>query len=194
MTLKKNVLGERGTLAFAVLFLAYSCEAPLSAYEPHDGEQEAAGPADPQAGTFLYRGGQAIGKIARTTTGGILFGETGGWITLPGSLTWTVPAGTTQLFNVSYSAECRLVNGGVDDFVRIRIVDTGGVGTPLEPYNGGQAFCHADGYATHKASWVKRARPGVHTLVVQVWIYDGAPAEVLTGDLDDIIFELVVYS
>ncbi|MCC7157685.1 MAG: hypothetical protein IT161_24105 [Bryobacterales bacterium] len=195
MTLKKNVLGERGTLAFVVLFLVFTSGAPLLAYEPPDGAQEAAGSVDPQAGTFLYRGGQAIGKMARTTTTATVFGETAGWITLPGSLSWTVPGGTTQLFNVAYSAECRLFNGGGDDYVRIRIVDiTGGVATPLEPYDGGQAFCSADGYATHKGNWVKRAGPGIHTLIVQIWIFDGAPAEVLSVRIDDTTFELVVYT
>lgn len=193
MTLKKNVLGEHGTLVFAILFLVITNVVPLRAYEPPEGAQEAAS-ADPQAGTFLYRGGPAIGKVARTTTTPTTFGETAGWITLPGSLSWVVPAGTTQLFNVAYSAECRLFGGGGDDYIRIRVIDVvGGVGTPLEPYDGAQAFCSADGYATHKGNWVRRVQGGVHTLIVQVWIFDGAPAEVLTGWFDDTTFEVVVY-
>jgi hypothetical protein len=105
-----------------------------------------------------------------------------------------VPTGTTDLFNVAFSAECRLFAGGGDDYLRIRIVDTvGGVVTPLEPYDGGQAFCSADGYATHKGNWVKRAAAGPHSLSVQFWIFDGAPVEVVSAWIDDWTFELVVY-
>jgi len=196
MLASQNVLGKRGTLGFVVLLLIVLCGAPAItiAVQSPDGSQEQAA-VDPQAGTILYGGGPAVGKRARTTTVATTFGETATWFTLPGSLTWVVPAGTTQLFNVAYSAECRLFNGGGDDYVRIRIIDVvGGVGTPLEPYDGAQAFCSADGYATHKGNWVKRAQQGVHTLHVQVWIFDGAPAEVLTGWFDDTTFELVVYS
>ena len=106
------------------------------------------------AGLFTYGGGPARGKRAKTQTAAFTFGETAGWVTLPSSsLSWTVPAGTTDLFNVAFSAECRLINGGGDDYLRIRILDiVGGVATPLEPYDGAQAFCSADGYATHKAT------------------------------------------
>ena len=197
MLSNKNLLGKRGTLAFAMFLLIFVSAAPLIsvAYQPPDGSQETAASVDPQAGTFIYRGGPAVGKVARTTTVATTFPESATWVTLPGSLTWVVPAGKTQLFNVAYSAECRLFNGGGDDYVRIRIIDVvGGVGTPLEPYDGAQAFCSADGYATHKGNWVKRAQAGVHTLYVQVWIFDGAPAEALTGWFDDTTFELVVYT
>lgn len=194
MKLTKNVLGEKGTFAFAMFLTVFITTEPLFSYEPPEVGQEAAS-VEPQAGTFLYGGGPALGKRARTTTTAMTFGETNGWVTLPGSLTWVVPAGTTQLFNVSYSAECRLFNGGGDDWLRIRVVDiVGGVGTPLEPYDGQQAFCSADGYATHTGTWVKRAQSGVHTLIVQMWIFDGAPAEVVTAWIDDTTFELVVYA
>jgi hypothetical protein len=131
----------------------------------------------------------------RTQTSSFTFGETATWINLPnGILGWAVPSGTTDLFNVAFSAECRLFNGGGDDYLRIRILDVvGGVATPLEPYDGAQAFCSADGYATYKGNWVKRAGAGSHTFQVQFWIFDGAPAEVLTAWIDDWTFEVVVY-
>lgn len=194
MTLKKNILGERGTLAFTILFLTFTSEAPLLAFEPQDGAQGAAA-VDPQAGTFLFKGGPAIAKVARTSTVATLFGETAGWVTLPGSLTWVVPANSTQLFNVAFSAECQVLNGDDEDYMRIRIVDVtaGGVGVPMEPYDGFQAFCSDEGFATHKGNWVRRVQGGVHTLIVQVWLQDNAPADVLTGRIDDTTFELVVY-
>ena len=103
-----------------------------------------------------------------------------------------MPAGTTDLFNVSFTAECRLFNGGADDYVRIRIMDTT-TGVPLEPYDGAQAFCSADAYATHTGMWSQRVGAGVHNLQVQLWILDGAPAEALTAWIDDWTFEVVVY-
>jgi hypothetical protein len=107
------------------------------------------------------------------------------------TLTYTIPAGTTDLFNVAFSAECRLSNAvAPNDWVRIRILDNG---VPMEPYDGQQAFCSADSYATHKGNWVKRAAAGAHTLQVQFWIFDGAPAGVLQASIDDWTFELVVY-
>jgi len=193
MTLRKNILGERGTLAFTILFLALTSEAPLAAFEPPDIAPGAA--AAPQAGTFIYRGGPAVGKVARTSTAPVIFGETPTWVSLPGSLTWTVPAGSTQLFNVAFSAVCRVLGGDDQDYMRIRVLDiVGGVGTPLEPYDGFQAFCSDRGLATHKGNWVRRAQGGVHTLIVQVWLLDNAPAGILTGRIDDTTFELVVYT
>jgi hypothetical protein len=41
--------------------------------------------------------------------------------------------------------------------------------------------------------WSKRMGAGVHNLQVQFWIFDGAPAEVLTAIMDDWTFELIVY-
>lgn len=194
MTLKKNILGERGTLAFTILFLTFTSEAPLVAFQPPDGAQGAA-VAAPQAGVNTFRGGPAVGKVARTSTLPTLFGETAGWVTLPGSLTWSVPVGSTQLFNVAFSAECQVLDGDDEDYMRIRIVDVvGGVGTPMEPYDGFQAFCSDEGFATHKGNWVRRVQGGVHTLIVQVWLQDNAPADVLTGRIDDTTFELVIYT
>jgi hypothetical protein len=145
------------------------------------------------AGYFLQAGGAVKRKLAKTQTNPTTFGETAGWYSLPlANLGYTVAAGDTDLFNVSFTAECRLFNGGADDYVRIRIVDTT-TGVPLEPYDGGQAFCSADAYATHTGIWSKRMGPGVHNLQVQFWILDGAPAEVLTAWMDDWTFELIVY-
>jgi hypothetical protein len=146
-----------------------------------------------EAGYFIQSGGTVKRKLAKTQTAATLFGETAGWYSLPlANLTHTVAAGQSDLFNVSFTAECRLINGGGDDYVRIRIMDTT-TGIPLEPYDGGQAFCSADAYATHTGMWSKRLGPGVHNLQVQFWILDGGGLEVLTAWMDDWTFELIVY-
>jgi len=167
---------------------------PVPAQGPASDEQSNV-ETDPASGYFFYAGGPVRGKRARTQTDSWTLQESSRWVTLPGSqLTWVVPAGSTELFNVAFSAECRLFNGGADDWLRIRIIDvTGGVATPLEPYDGQQAFCSADSYATHKGNWVRRAGAGTHTLYVQFWILDGGAAEALSAWIDDWTFELVVY-
>lgn len=156
-------------------------------------QDQARGVITPQAGFFTQSGGTVRGKRARTQTASSTIAESATWVDLPGAaLQWTVPAGTTDLFNVTFSAEGRLFSGGADDYLRIRIFDTL-VGAPLEPYDGAQAFLSADSYATHTGNWATRAAAGIHTLQVQIWIFDGAPAEVVSAWLDDWTFELVVY-
>jgi hypothetical protein len=143
------------------------------------------------AGLFGYSGGAVRAKRARTQTSGTTLGESAGWVSIPNAtLSYTVPSGKTDLFNVTFSAEGRMFNGGYDDYLRIRVLDSG---APMEPYDGGQAFFSQDTYATHTGNWVKKVSEGNHTLQVQVWIFDGAPAEVLTAWIDDWTFELVVY-
>jgi hypothetical protein len=156
--------------------------------------QEIQQPPDPggDAGFFAYSGGFVRGKRARTQTTGQVINESAGWVNLNGAtLSYTIPANTTDLFNVTFSAECRLINSvPPGDYVRIRVLDNG---VPMEPYDGFQAFCSANGYATHTGTWVRRSAAGVHTLQVQFWIVDAAPVGVLQASIDDWTFELVVY-
>jgi hypothetical protein len=156
--------------------------------------QEVVQPPDPggDAGFFSYVGGMAKAKRARTQTAAQVIPETPTWVNLNGAtLSYVVPINTTDLFNVAFSAECRLV-GSVPpgDYVRIRVLDNG---VPMEPYDGFQAFCSADGYATHAGNWVRRVGAGNHILQVQFWILDGAPVGVLQAIIDDWTFEVVVY-
>jgi hypothetical protein len=184
----------------AVILLGVVLLGPLPAQDPDPGGQGQVAPlngsdVDLMAGLFRYSGGPVKGKRAITQTAAVNLPESNAWITLPNSqIPLTVPAGTTDLFNVAFSAECRVVNGGTDDWLRIRIIDVvGGVATPLEPYDGQQAFCSAEGYATHKGNWVKRAASGPHNLFVQFWIQDNAPFENVVAWIDDWTFEVVVY-
>jgi hypothetical protein len=187
---EKNMFQQWRKLNYATTFavLSLMTMAPVQA-------QETATPAEPSgdAGFFLQSGGAVKRKLAKTQTAATTFGETATWFRLPGAnLAYTVPAGASDLFNVSFTAECRLFNGGGDDYVRIRIIDLN-TGVPLEPYDGGQAFCSDDGYATYTGMWSKRLGAGVHTLQVELWIFDGAPAEVLSSRFDDWTFEVIIY-
>jgi hypothetical protein len=151
---------------------------------------------EPTPQTLLsFSGNAARAKRARTQTTPSTIGETATWVNIPSAtLTYTVPAGTFDTFNVAFSAEGRLFNGGSDDWVRIRVRDiVGSVTSFLQPYDGDQAFFSANAYATHAGNWIRRAGPGTHTLQVQVWIFDGFPSEVLSARVDDWTFELVVY-
>jgi hypothetical protein len=178
-------------MMFSTVMLA---PVPVPAQQEAENAQEPG--IEPASGYFFYAGGPVRAKRARTQTAAWRLQETRGWVRLPGAvLQYNVPAGTSDLFNVAFSAECRLFGGGGDDYLRIRIahVNPAGVVTYLEPYDGAQAFCDADSYATHKGNWVKRVGGGLHSLYVEFWIFDGAPLEVLSAWIDDWTFELVVY-
>ena len=156
--------------------------------------QQTEEPPDPtgDAGLFGYIGGAVRAKRARTNTAATLFNESVGWLNLPNAtLTYFVPAGVgTELFNVAFSAECRMVNASQFDYLRIRILHNG---VPMEPYDGFQAFCSANGHATHKGNWVKRVGAGNHVLQVQFLILDAAPVAVVQAVIDDWTFETVVH-
>jgi hypothetical protein len=140
----------------------------------------------PEAGYLFHSGGFVRRKLARTQTAASQFNAANAWITLPGAILATaVPVGTTDLFNVAFSAECQKILGGT---ARIRVMDTaGGVVSLLEPYDGAQVFCSSGSAATHKGNWVKRAGAGTHTLQVQILQTAGVTV------IDDWTFELVVY-
>jgi len=177
--------------AAIVTLLGSLMMAPVPAQDPQV-DQEG---AQPLAGFFRYKGGPVKGKYAVTQTNLTQFPETPNWVPLPGAVipNVVVPAGGNpvgDLFNVAFSAECFVNNGAPDDYLRIRILDNG---VPMEPYDGFQAFCSAQGLATHKGNWVKRANPGNHTLTVQFWVLDVGNNEVVSAIIDDWTFELVVY-
>jgi hypothetical protein len=182
-----------GLLVLTLLALLMVVPAPRVA------KAQEAGPNAGEAGSEAYAtwsGGAVKGKRAVTQTALTVLPEAATWAFLPGaSITVAVPAQTTDLFNVAFSADCRLV-GSVPptDYVRIRILDTvGAVSTAIEPYDGDQAFCSANARATHKGNWAKRVQAGTHVLRVQFWILDGAPAGALSALIKDWTFEVVVY-
>lgn len=113
---------------------------------------------------------------------------------LPGSaLRLTVPAGTSDLLSLTFSAECRLIGGeGPTDWVGIRLVAIrDGVGSVVEPFDTGspQAFCSTDLWETHAGTWVLQAGPGNYRFSVQVL----TTATDSTLWIDDWTFQLVAY-
>jgi len=131
---------------------------------------------------FVYSGGTVRGKRAITQTTATSITADNVWVTLPlSTISWFVSTGTTELFNVAFSAECSKTGG---NFLRIRILDNG---IALQPYDGFQVFCSAPTFATHKGNWVRRVGAGFHNLTVQ--FFQGAGS----ATIDDWTFELVVY-
>jgi hypothetical protein len=152
---------------------------------------------EPQAGFFAFAGGPVRAKLARTNTSVAALTE-GLWRQVPGAvLTRTVPAGTSDLFNIAFSAECQVRSLGANDTARIRIAHfiNGVQVAPVEPYDGDQRFCSAvNPLATHKGNWVVRAGAGVHVVRVEIMPVDFAPDNgVIVATIDDWTFELVVY-
>jgi hypothetical protein len=163
----------------ATFVLAVGMIMPLPAQEPT--EQETTSPE-----TFAsYSGGVVRAKRAKTQTTATFFPSTL-WTTLPSStLSYTVSAGFTELFNVAFSAECTKTGGGV---LYIRILDNG---VALQPYDGFQVFCSSASTATYKGNWVRRTPVSTvaitHNLVVQFRVSSGS------ATIDDWTFETVVY-
>jgi hypothetical protein len=163
------------------------------------GQTEAAAQNDvqPDAGFFALIGGPVRGKLARTQTAASALAE-GAWRPLPGAiLSRIVPAGTSDLFNVSFSSECSVRSLGSGDTARIRIAHfiNGVQVAPVEPYDADQRFCSAvDPVATHAANWARRVGAGNHTLRVEVMPVDFLPDNgVISALIDDWTFELVIY-
>jgi hypothetical protein len=157
-------------------FMAVTTIMPMHAQEPADSVDTS------ENARYTYSGGAAKAKRAITQTSATSITADNVWVTLPlSTISYFVPLGTTEMFNVAFSAECAKFGG---NYLRIRILDNG---VPLQPYDGFQVFCSAPTYATHSGLWVKRAGYGVHNLTVQFLQNTGS------ASIDDWTFELVVY-
>jgi hypothetical protein len=162
-------------------------------------EQVAVEPQDiePLAGFFSWAGGPVRRKLARTQTTQAALSE-GAWRPVPGAVfALVVPTGTTDLFNLAFSAECQVRSLGAGDTARIRIahfINNIQV-APVEPYDGDQRFCSSvSPVATHKGNWARRVGAGNHMLRVEIMPVDFGPDNgVLVVTIDDWTFELVVY-
>lgn len=140
--------------------------------------------AEPAAGLLFFAGGIAKAKRARTQTAGSTIGSVA-WVSLPGAaVAYAVPAGTSDLLNVAFSAECAKIGGGL---AYIRVLLSGPSTLPMEPYDAGQVICSSGLTATHKGNWALRVGPGSWTAVVQVRVSGGSVW------LDDWTLELVAY-
>lgn len=126
-------------------------------------------------------------KLARTQNVPTNFTTINTWTDLPGA-THTVFVGAfdSDLFNVSFSAECAKFNGGV---ARIRVLDNGIL---MSPQDNDQVFCSSPGRATYKGNWVRRTPAltvGInHTVRVQFLVTSSF------ATIDDWTFELLVYN
>jgi hypothetical protein len=134
-----------------------------------------------------FSGGAVEAKLARTQTTAQGFAANGFFLNVAtATLVRFVPFLDSDLFNVSFSAECVKTGGGV---LLIRVLDNG---LAMQPDDGFQIFCSSPTFATYSRTWVRRAGGGIlglnHTLQVQV------RPTVNTATLDDWTLELVVYN
>ena len=133
----------------------------------------------PAAGLFACSGGPVRGETRQNADSSHAIGETATWVTLPNAILRGLWQQAPPIYSTSPSAQrAGWSTVGVMTSSESAILDNG---VPVEPYDGVQAFFSANADATHKGNWVRRVGAGNHTLVVQVWILDGAPAEVLTA-------------
>lgn len=161
----------------------------LTSVVPARAQQPEAEPA-PAAGFFGYAGGAAKAKRARTQTSPTSFPVNNDFRRLPlANLTFVVPEGQSELFNVAFAAECSKLGGGPLNIAIFHSIN-GVAQPPLEPFDGAQSFCATPPAATHSGLWVRRVGPGTH--VLQVMLMNPGPAGSI-GIIDDWTFELVVY-
>jgi hypothetical protein len=177
---------RRVVIAFVGSVLALTPAAWTDINAQQSQEQTQLTASGPESGFFTYTGGFVRRKLARTQTAASQVSAANAWVSIPAAiLSTTVPAGTTDLFNVAFSAECTKLLGGS---ARIRVIDTvAGAVVALEPYDAGQIFCSSASAATNKGNWVRRVGAGTHTLQVQIFQTGGLTL------IDDWTFELVVY-
>jgi len=155
----------------------------------------------------LYSGGalEGVRKVAEnspTTT------TSHAYVNVPGAAaSWFVPANDSDLLNVSFTAECRLINnplppGGAANWVELRVVlsrvpAAAGFPVVMQPYDvaSPMAFCSANEYAMHGANFAARVSGGTtganFTAQVQ---YRVAGAAGLTAWLDDYMLELLAFN
>ena len=148
---------------------------------------------------FFYAGGalEGVRKVTEnspTTTASHVF------VNVPGaSVSWFVPAGDSDLLNVSFFAECRLINNtSPANWVELRVMLSRfpaalGFPTFMQPYDvvSPMAFCSANTYAMHAANFAQRVAGGAtYTAQVQYRV-TGAN---LTAWLDDWKLELMAFN
>lgn len=148
-----------------------------------------------EAGLQLFAGFFTVASATRTVSFSTTILNSVSWTDISGaSLTRTVPAGTDELFQVTFSAKCQVLRASGFDAMKIRVVDNG---QPMEPYDNGQIFCSSSRPATYKGTWFIPASAGVHTIKAQAQILDNTPKppppNLPYGFIDDVTLELVAY-
>ena len=126
------------------------------------------------------------------------------YINVPGAAaSWFVPAFDSDLLNVSFTGECRLINNtSPNNWVELRVMlsrvpAAAGFPTFMQPNDVGSAmaFCSANFYAMHAANFAARVSGGTTgaTYTAQVQ-YRIAGAAGLTAWLDDYMLELLAFN
>jgi hypothetical protein len=187
--------------AMPAAFIFAAMSVPAVAQQPETSNQSA------ELARTFYSGGalEGVRKVAEnspTTT------TSHTYINVPGAAaSWFVPANDTDLLNVSFSAECRLINNpnppaGTPNWVEVRVLLTrvpaaAGYPTFMQPYDvaSPMAFCSANEYAMHAANFAARVSGGTTgaTYTAQVQ-YKVTGAAGLTAWLDDYMLELLAFN
>jgi hypothetical protein len=207
-------------LALAVMLAGFDEKVVALVSAQDTGQAQAAGqsqseavPEDITETRFVYSGGalEGIRKVAEnspSTTTSTLF------VNLVGATTsWFVPGVDSDLLNVSFSGECRLINSSISstnqDWVEIRAVLSRvpaaiGFPTVMQPNDtvSPMAFCSANGYAMQHANWAARVSGGgtgaTYIVQIQRRVRNNAPLAnplgVLTAWLDDWKLELAAHN
>jgi len=167
--------------------------------------QQATTPDSADLARSFYTGGalEGVRKVAEnspaTTTSHV-------FVNVPGAAaSWFVPANDSDLLNVSFTGECRLIGNtpypGAANWVELRVMLTrvpaaAGFPTFMQPYDTGSAmaFCSADNWAMHAANFAARVAGGTtgatYTATVQYRVQGGA----YTAWLDDYMLELLAFN
>ena len=168
-------------------------------------EQTATGIAE-QARTFFsggaLKGVRKVSESSPTTTTSNVF------VNVPGaSASWFVSANDSDLLNVSFTGECRLIGNalppaGASNWVELRVALTrtpaaSGFPTAMQPYDvaSPMAFCSANDWAMHRADFAARVSGGATgaTYTAQVQ-YRVSGVTGLTAWLDDYMTELLAFN
>lgn len=130
--------------------------------------------ASREAGMQTFAGFWTIAAATRTISSSTTILGSASWSNVSGaSVTRTVPQGTEETFEVSFTAECQVLRASGFDALQIRVVDNG---QPVaEPYDAGQIFCSSAEPVTYRGKWFLGASEGSHTIQVQGRILDNLP-------------------
>ena len=169
------------------------------------------GPADGAASsaTRSFFAGGALKGVRKVIENAPTTTTSTTYIPIPGaSSSWFVPANDSDLLNVSFSAECRLIGNpappaGAANWVELRVVLTrspaaAGFPAVMQPYDtvSPMAFCSADLWAMHAANFAARVSGGTtgatYTAIVQYKVT--GPTAGLTAWIDDYTLELLAFN
>lgn len=137
----------------------------------------------------IWSGG-VVKSIQKVTQNSPTLTSSRTYVDLPGASRFVFVSTGTDLINVTFTGECRLINGlPPNEWVEVRVLLDN---VPMQPNDLGSptAFCSANGYAMHAAIWGQRVGgPAFHFVRLQ-WRINAAVAH--PGWLDDWTFEVAV--